>query len=194
MKSNQLTVSIVTVNHMTAPAYYIDHKPLREEPIQFGNTYSTSFKCDPKNKRRKLKKMSVTPEDLVRVLAIITSETKIQLATRHRMKGSFLTGAGVTIGGVCGGPVGIVIGGLLGGTVAAWRAKETRTDVEEFLTNMNREQRQDLYNYMRYLVDECRVKNFVGLNAKVATDPELKRRFQDVFLCYLKNELKLHVV
>ena len=50
-----------------------------------------------------------------------------------------------------------------------------------------------MFSYMKYLIDECKVQNFVALNAKVATDPELKRRFLDVLLCYLKVELKLNV-
>ena len=56
-----------------------------------------------------------------------------------------------------------------------------------------KEQRQEMFSYMKYLIDECKVQNFVALNAKVATDPELKRRFLDVLLCYLKVELKLNV-
>ena len=50
-----------------------------------------------------------------------------------------------------------------------------------------------MFSYMKYLIEECKVQSFVALNAKVATDPELKRRFLDVLLCYLKVELKLNV-
>ena len=39
-----------------------------------------------------------------------------------------------------------------------------------------------MFSYMKYLIEECKVQSFVALNAKVATDPELKRRFLDV-LC-----------
>ena len=138
--------------------------------------------------------MNATPEDLVRLLAIVTSETKIQIATRHRLKGTVITGAGATMGAICAGPLGVAIGGFLGGSVAAWKAKETRIGAEEFLTNMNREERGEMHKYMKYLLDESRVKDFVGMNAKLATDPELRQRFLDVFLCYIKNELKLHVV
>ena len=60
--------------------------------------------------------------------------------------------------------------------------------------DIGKEQRQAMFSYMKYLIDECKVQNFVGLNAKVATDPELKRRFLEVLLCYLKVELKLNVV
>lgn len=138
--------------------------------------------------------MPVTAEDLVSLLAIITSENNYQITNSHRMKGGLITGIGATVGGVCGGPVGLVVGGLVGGSLAAWKGKSTSTSLDQFLMDMSKEQRQAMFTYMKYLVDECKVQNFVGLNAKVATDPELKRRFLDVLMCYLKVELKLTVV
>lgn len=138
--------------------------------------------------------MPVTAEDLVSLLAIITSEYNYQITNSHRMKGGLITGIGATVGGVCGGPVGLVVGGLVGGSLAAWKGKSTSTSLDQFLMDMSKEQRQAMFTYMKYLVDECKVQNFVGLNAKVATDPELKRRFLDVLMCYLKVELKLTVV
>lgn len=138
--------------------------------------------------------MPVTAEDRVSLLAIITSENNYQITNSHRMKGGLITGIGATVGGVCGGPVGLVVGGLVGGSLAAWKGKSTSTSLDQFLMDMSKEQRQAMFTYMKYLVDECKVQNFVGLNAKVATDPELKRRFLDVLMCYLKVELKLTVV
>ena len=104
-----------------------------------------------------------------------------------------MTGIGATVGGVCGGPVGIVLGGLVGGSLAAWKGKTTTIPLDQYLMAMNKEERQDMHRYMSYLVEECKVKDFVGLNAKVATDPDLRRRFLEVLLCYLKNELGLRV-
>lgn len=105
-----------------------------------------------------------------------------------------MTGIGATVGGVCGGPVGLVVGGLVGGSLAVWKGKSTVISLDQFLMDMNKEQRQAMFTYMRYLIDECKAQNFVALNAKVATDPEMKRRFLDVLLCYLKMELRLNVV
>lgn len=138
--------------------------------------------------------MPVSSEDLVSLLAIITSEHNYQINNSHRMKGGVITGIGATVGGVCGGPVGLVVGGLIGGSLAAWKGKSTPTPLDQYLMDMSKEQRQAMFTYMKYLIEECKVQNFVGLNAKVATDPELKRRFLEVLMCYLKVELKLNVV
>ena len=138
--------------------------------------------------------MPVSPEDLVSLLAIITSEHNYQITNSQRLKGGLITGIGATVGGVCGGPVGLVVGGLVGGSLAAWKGKSTSIPLDQYLMDISKEQRQAMFAYMKYLIDECKVQNFVGLNAKVATDPELKRRFLDVLLCYLKVELKLNVV
>lgn len=138
--------------------------------------------------------MPISAEDLVSLLAIITSENNYQIIDSHRMKGGLMTGIGATVGGVCGGPVGLVVGGLVGGSLAVWKGKSTVVSLDQFLMDMNKEQRQAMFTYMRYLIDECKAQNFVALNAKVATDPEMKRRFLDVLLCYLKMELRLNVV
>ena len=139
--------------------------------------------------------MSLTPEDFIGVLAMVASDEKYQiLPGKSRWKGGLITGAGATIGGVCGGPAGAVLGGVIGGSVAAWRGKATHTPLDEYLIDMSREQRLELFKYMRYLVDECKVNSVVGLNAKVATDPVMRRRIMDVLLCYLKTEKGLQVV
>lgn len=138
--------------------------------------------------------MPVSPEDLISLFAIITSEHNYQISHSHRVKGGFITGIGATVGGVCGGPVGLIVGGLVGGSLAAWKGKSTSIPLDQYLMDIGKEQRQAMFSYMKYLIDECKVQNFVGLNAKVATDPELKRRFLEVLLCYLKVELKLNVV
>lgn len=138
--------------------------------------------------------MPITAEDLVSLLAIINSENNYQIIDSHRVKGSLITGIGATVGGVCGGPVGLVVGGLVGGSLAAWKGKSTVVPLDQFLMDMNKEQRQAMFSYMKYLIDECKVQNFVALNARVATDPVMKRRFLDVLLCYLKVELRLKVV
>lgn len=138
--------------------------------------------------------MPVSPEDLVSLLAIITGEQNYQVTLNsNRVKGGLMTGLGATVGGVCAGPVGLLVGGLVGGSLAAWKGKSTSIPLDQYLMDINKEQRQEMFGYMKYLIDECKVQNFVGLNAKVATDPELKRRFLDVLLCYLKVELKLNV-
>ncbi|EDO37091.1 predicted protein [Nematostella vectensis] len=137
----------------------------------------------------------VSPEDFITLLALLCSETRYKIVQRKgRVKGGVFAGLGATVGGVCSGPVGAVIGGLVGGTVGTWTAKQTEISLEQFLIDMNKEQREDLFRYMRYLADDSKAKSFVGLNAEVATNWMLKRRYMDVFLCYLKNELKLTVV
>lgn len=138
--------------------------------------------------------MPVSPEDLVSLLAIIAGEQKYQITDSHRLKGGLITGISATVGGVCGGPVGLVVGGLVGGSLAAWKGKPTAVPVDQYLMDINKEQRQAMFEYMKYLIEECKVQNFVALNAKVATDSDLKRRFLEVLLCYLKVELRLNVV
>lgn len=39
------------------------------------------------------------------------------------MKGGFLIGIGVIVGGVCGGFFGVVVGGLVGGLLVVWKGK-----------------------------------------------------------------------
>lgn len=138
--------------------------------------------------------MPVSPEDLISLLAIITSEQKYQVTDTQRLKGSLITGISATVGGVCGGPVGLVVGGLVGGSLAAWKGKSTAIPLDQYLMDINKEQRQAIFEYMKYLIEESKVQNFVALNAKVATDTDLKRRFLEVLLCYLKVELRLNVV
>jgi len=139
--------------------------------------------------------MPVSPEDLIALLAILTSESEYKiLVSSRRVKGGIITGIGATVGGVCGGPVGLVVGSVVGGTVAAWTTKRIEITLEKFLTDMTKEEREQLYQYMRYLIDDSHVQSFVALNAKVATDWDLRRRFLDVFFCYLKTELKLTLV
>ncbi|XP_031565344.1 protein C19orf12 homolog [Actinia tenebrosa] len=139
--------------------------------------------------------MPVSPEDVITLFAILTSDSRYRiLVSDRRMKGGIIAGIGATVGGVCGGPIGVVVGGVVGGTVAAWTTKRVAIPLEQFLTDMNKEEREHLYQYMRYLVDDCKVKNFVALNAKVASDWELRRRFLDVLFCYLKTEMKLTLI
>lgn len=139
--------------------------------------------------------MPVSPEDLIALLAILTSDNEYKiLVSRRRVKGGIITGIGATVGGVCGGPIGVVVGSVVGGTVAAWTTKRIEISLENFLTEMNKEEREQLYQYMRYLIDDIHITSFVALNAKVATDWELRRRFLDVFFCYLNTELKLTLV
>ncbi|XP_020915601.2 protein C19orf12 homolog [Exaiptasia diaphana] len=139
--------------------------------------------------------MPVSPEDLVTLLALLTSDSEYKiLISGRRVKGGIITGIGATVGGVCGGPIGVVVGSVVGGTVAAWTTKRIEITLEKFLTDMNKDDREHLYQYMRYLIDDSHVKTFVALNAKVASDWELRRRFLDVFFCYLKTELRLTLI
>ena len=140
--------------------------------------------------------MSLTAEDVVGVLAIMAGDEKYKIScnTRSRWKDGLLTGAAATVGGVCGGPAGAVLGGFIGGTMAAWNRKDIETPLDKYLIDMGREERQKLFIYMKYLVDECKVTNVVGLNAKLATDASIRRRFIDVLLCYLKTEKGFKVI
>jgi hypothetical protein len=139
--------------------------------------------------------MPVSPEDVITLFALLTSDSRYKILVKdRRVKGGIITGLGATVGGVCGGPLGVVVGGVVGGTLAAWTTKRVEITLEKFLTDMNKDEREHLYQYMRYLVDECKVKTFVALNAKVASDWELRRRFLDVLFCYFKTELKLTLI
>ena len=69
-----------------------------------------------------------------------------------------MTGIGATVGGVCGGPVGLVVGGLVGGSLAAWRGKSTPIPLDQYLMDINKEQRQETFTYMKYLIEECRYR------------------------------------
>ena len=139
--------------------------------------------------------MPLTAEDFVGILAIIAGDEKYYISgSNSRWKGGLFTGAAATVGGVCGGPAGAVLGGLIGGTMAAWKGKEIKIPLDKYLIDMGRDERQELFVYMKYLVEECKVNNAVGLNAKLATDTSMRKRFFDVLLCYLKTEKGLKVV
>ena len=84
--------------------------------------------------------MPVSQEDLVSLLAIITSEHKYKVTNgRSRVKGGLMTGIGATVGGVCGGPVGLVVGGLVGGSLAASRGKSTPIPLDQYLMDINKQ-------------------------------------------------------
>ena len=79
--------------------------------------------------------MPVSQEDLVSLLAIITSEHKYKVTnSSSRVKGGLMTGIGATVGGVCGGPV-----GLVGGSLAAWRGKSTPIPLDQYLMDINKQ-------------------------------------------------------
>ncbi len=55
-------------------------------------------------------KMPVSPEELVRLLAVLAQEENLKVAVKETMKGGAMAGAGAVIGGFCGGPIGIAVG------------------------------------------------------------------------------------
>ena len=54
--------------------------------------------------------MPVSPEELVRLLALLAQEENLKVTVKETMKGGAMAGAGAVIGGFCGGPVGIAVG------------------------------------------------------------------------------------
>ena len=54
--------------------------------------------------------MPVTPEELVRVLAMLAEEEKLRVTVKETLKGGAMAGTGAVIGGMLGGPFGIAVG------------------------------------------------------------------------------------
>ena len=61
-------------------------------------------------RQRTCRIMPVTPEELVRLLALLATEENLKVTVKETLKGGAMAGAGAVIGGMVGGPVGIALG------------------------------------------------------------------------------------
>ncbi|KAJ8041969.1 Protein C19orf12-like [Holothuria leucospilota] len=90
--------------------------------------------------------MPVTPEELVRVLAMLAEEEKLRVTVKETLKGGAMAGTGAVIGGMLGGPVGIAVGGAVGGVAGAWMTAGKFRPVHEVLNEMEPHKRAEIYN------------------------------------------------
>ncbi|XP_038070025.1 protein C19orf12 homolog isoform X2 [Patiria miniata] len=114
--------------------------------------------------------MPVSPEELVRLLALLATEENLKVTVKETLKGGAMAGAGAVIGGFCGGPVGIAVGGAVGGMMGAYATHGKFQSVPDVLTAMDHERRRQLYDHFRNVFGNFDAQDVVMLTALVMGD------------------------
>ncbi|XP_022092141.1 protein C19orf12 homolog isoform X2 [Acanthaster planci] len=114
--------------------------------------------------------MPVSPEELVRLLALLATEENLKVTVKETLKGGAMAGAGAVIGGFCGGPIGIAVGGAVGGMAGAYMTQGKFQSVPEILKAMDSERRRQLYDYFRNILAGFDAYDVVTLSALVTGD------------------------
>ncbi|XP_038070024.1 protein C19orf12 homolog isoform X1 [Patiria miniata] len=135
--------------------------------------------------------MPVSPEELVRLLALLATEENLKVTVKETLKGGAMAGAGAVIGGFCGGPVGIAVGGALGSVMARWKYKGTCRPVTDLLTELSKEQRDQLHEHFQPVLRECIVEDFASMNRLVNQDGEFRARMVQTLRGFVTDTMKL---
>lgn len=138
--------------------------------------------------------MTVSAEDFVSFLSILASEKDIRVVIHHDAKGGILTGTSATVGGICGGPMGLIIGGIFGGTMAAITCKSTQEDVATILTNLKKDQRNELLNAFSDILCELNPKNYTELCSLVERKPDMKQMIVRKLKIYIRQAWKVEII
>ena len=137
--------------------------------------------------------MSVSPEDLVMFLGLLSDEKELIAVVPQDFKGGLLTGTSATIGGLCGGPAGVVLGGIFGGTMAAITCKERLEKVTEILTHLKREDRELIFTAFSSTIDKANPKNYTELCWIAERDKDLKQEFLRKLKQYIEKDWKMRI-
>ena len=137
--------------------------------------------------------MGISAEEFVSLLSLLASEKDIRIVVHHDAKGGILTGTSATVGGICGGPMGILIGGIFGGTMAAFTCKSTQEDVATLLTQLRKEQRNDIFKAFSDILCEINPTSYTELRSKVERNPDMKQTIVRKLKIYLRDVWKVEI-
>ena len=138
--------------------------------------------------------MGISAEEFVAFLSLLASEKDIRVVIHHDVQGGLLTGTSATVGGICAGPMGLVIGGLFGGTVAAVTCKSTQEDVATILTNLRKDQRNDLFSAFSDIVRELDPKNYTEMCSTVERSLDMKQTIVRKLKIYIREVWKAEII
>ncbi|XP_022092142.1 protein C19orf12 homolog isoform X3 [Acanthaster planci] len=137
--------------------------------------------------------MPVSPEELVRLLALLATEENLKVTVKETLKGGAMAGAGAVIGGFCGGPIGIAVGGTLGGMMARWKYRGTCRLVTDLLTELSKEQREQLHEHFQLVLGDYNIDNSASMNRLVNQDGEYRARMVQVLKAFVTDIMKLQL-
>ncbi|XP_020915528.1 protein C19orf12 homolog [Exaiptasia diaphana] len=136
--------------------------------------------------------MPISQYDLQRVISVIADEEELKATVKGSIKGGLVAGISTTVGGLLAGPVGLLVGGVVGGAIA-YSSAESFKPVSQIINDLNAHQRQLLYDYMKDIIDNLSIEDYVTLMALVSGDGGLVLRKQLITrtIDFLGEHLKL---
>lgn len=138
--------------------------------------------------------MPISQYDLQRIIAVLADEEELKATVKGSLKGGILAGITTTVGGLVAGPPGLMVGGIIGGALA-YNTAEDFKPVSQIINNLNAYERQLLYDYMKDIIDNLTVDDYVSLMALVSGGPDLFLRTQliDRTVEFLRSQLKVQL-
>ncbi|XP_045675147.1 protein C19orf12 homolog isoform X2 [Phyllostomus hastatus] len=136
--------------------------------------------------------MSVTVEDVMRLLCSISKEKKMRVTIKHSLRGGVVAGVTTAIGGLLLGPPGLALGGALGGLLA-WATSEEFQPVPQILMELPLAKKVKLCNQFMAIVRGLDWTDAVTLTALVMGRVDLKQQLIHMVVGYLTKELKAKV-
>lgn len=138
--------------------------------------------------------MPISQYDLQRVIAVLADEEELKATVKGSLKGGLLAGITTTLGGLVFGPPGLMVGGIVGGALA-YNTSEDFKPVSQIINDLNAYERQLLYDYMKDIIDNLTVDDYVSLMALITGGPGLLLRTQliDRTVDFLRSQLKVQL-
>jgi hypothetical protein len=138
--------------------------------------------------------MPISCQDLQRVVSVLADEEELKATVKGSLKGGIIACISTTVGGLVAGPPGMMMGGIIGGALA-YNTAEAFKPVSQIINDLNAHQRQLLYDYMKDIIDNLTVDDYVSLMALVSGGPGLLLRTQIVerTVEFLGSQLKVQL-
>lgn len=136
--------------------------------------------------------MPVSQSDLQRVIAVIADEDELKATVKGSVQGGLVAGLSTTVGGLLAGPAGLFIGGVIGGAIA-YSTAESFKPVSQIINNLDAHRRQLLYDYMKDIIDNLDIEDYVTFMALVSGEGGilLRRQLTTRTINFLSEHLKL---
>jgi len=136
--------------------------------------------------------MPISHSDLQRVVAVIADEEKLKATVKGSVKGGLVAGLTTTAGGLLAGPIGLLVGGVVGGAIA-YSTSQDFEPVSQIINDLDAHQRQLLYDYMKDIIDNLNIEDYITFMAILSGDGGglIRRQIVSRTIDFLGHELKL---
>lgn len=136
--------------------------------------------------------MPISQSDLQRVVAVIADEEELKATVKGSVKGGLVAGLTTTAGGLLGGPLGLLFGSVLGGAIAYSTAEHFKP-VSQIINDLDAHQRQLLYDYMKDIIDNLCIEDYITFMAILSGDGGviIRRQIVTRTIDFLGEQLKL---